>query len=249
MDAVVPLTRIENDFSINTEYLLKIFIMKPLFTEEQFKLAKTYDLLPCECYQCGNTFYKNKHFIMMVLNPNTNKKGMYCSKKCQWISKITQLNVVCTNCGKEFKKIPSQITKNNFCSQSCSCTYNNTHKTKGYCRSKLEKYLENELVKLYSNLEILFNNKTTINSELDIYIPSLKLAFELNGIFHYEPIYGQKTLNQVQNNDNKKFHACIEHDIDLCIIDTSQQKYFKIETSKKYLNIIINIIKERLLTI
>jgi DNA-binding XRE family transcriptional regulator len=223
--------------------------VKSLFTEEQFKLAKIYDLLPCECYQCSSTFYITKHYIKRVLNPNSNKRGMYCSKKCQSISQITKLNVVCTNCGKEFKKIPSQITKNNFCSSSCSVRYNNTHKTKGYRRSKLEKYLETELIKLYSDLKILFNNKTTINSELDIYIPELKLAFELNGIFHYEPIYGKETLNQIQNNDNHKFHTCIEQGIDLCIIDVSQQKYFKIETSKKYLDIITNIIKERLLTI
>ena len=36
-----------------------------------------------------------------------------------------------------------------------------------------------------------------INSELDVYVPSLNLAFELNGIFHYEPIYGEKKLNQI----------------------------------------------------
>jgi len=225
--------------------------MKPLFTEEQFKLSKSYDLLPCECYICGNSFYKTKHFIMMILNPNTSKRGMYCSKLCQSISQVTKTNLICTNCGKEFKIMSYQLkkSKNHFCSQSCSGTYNNTHKTKGYRRSKLEKYLENELIKSYPKLEILFNNKNTINSELDIYIPELKLAFELNGIFHYEPIYGQNKLNQIQNNDNRKFQACLENNIELCIIDTSQQKYFKKLSSQKYLSIIINIIEKRLLII
>ena len=157
--------------------------------------------------------------------------------------------MTCTNCGKTFNKIPSQIHDNNFCSSSCAAIYNNTHKTKGNRRSKLEKYLEEQLNLLYPDLEILFNSKEIINSELDIYLPKLKLAFELNGIFHYESIYGQNKLDQIQNNDNRKFQACIEKGINLCIIDTSKQKYFKEQTSQKYLDIIINIVKERISTI
>ena len=68
----------------------------------------------------------------------------------------------------------------------------------------------------------------------------------LNGIFHYEPIYGQDKLSQIQNNDNRKFQACIENGIELCIIDSSQQKYFKEQSSLKYLNIITNIINKLL---
>lgn len=99
---------------------------------------------------------------------------------------------------------------------------------------------------LYPNLIFHFNHKDTINSELDIYIPSLKLAFEINGIFHYEPIFGKNKLHQIQNNDNNKFQLCQKHNISLCIIDTSSQKYFKEQTSKKYLNIITNIIDQHL---
>ena len=140
--------------------------------------------------------------------------------------------------------IKSDKSKNLFCSHSCAAKYNNTHKTKGCRRSKLEIWLEQKLKEKYS-FEILFNEKNIINSELDIYIPHLKLAFELNGIFHYEPIFGKEKLSQIQNNDNRKFQACLEHDIELCIIDTSQQKYFKEKTSLKYLNIICNIIESR----
>lgn len=75
---------------------------------------------------------------------------------------------------------------------------------------------------------------------LCIYIPSLKLAFELNGIFHYEPIYGEDKLNQIQNNDIEKNKSCINEGIKLCVINTSEQKYFKEKSSKKYLNIISN---------
>ena len=94
------------------------------------------------------------------------------------------------------------MTKNNFCSRSCSATFNNKNKTYGTRRSKLEVFLEKELIKLYPDLLFHFNRKDTINSELDIYIPSLKLAFELNGIFHYEPIYGDNKLSPLDKSLN-----------------------------------------------
>jgi hypothetical protein len=76
-----------------------------------------------------------------------------------------------------------------------SCSTNLTNFL-GYNRSKLEIYLEQELIKLYSTLEIHFCRSDTIGSELDIYIPSLKLAFEINGIFHYKPIFGEDKLKK-----------------------------------------------------
>lgn len=157
-------------------------------------------------------------------------------------------NVFCKNCNKEFKKTVAEIknTKNNFCCQSCAAIYNNTHKTKGIRVSKLEVWLAKELPKLYPNLEFHFNRKDTINSELDIYIPSLKLAFELNGIFHYEPIFGKEKLKSIKNNDNRKFQACIENNIELCIIDSSSLGYFKLDKVKKYLDMIKHIIDLKL---
>lgn len=125
-----------------------------------------------------------------------------------------------------------------------AATYNNTHKTHGTRRSKLEPWLEGQLKKLYPDLNMIFNGKDTINSELDIYIPSLKLAFELNGIFHYEPIYGKDKLQSIKNNDTRKFQACIEKGISLCIVDSSQQKRFSPKSSQKYLDIIVNIIED-----
>ena len=108
-----------------------------------------------------------------------------------------------------------KIYKNIFCTHSCAARYNNTHKTTGNRRSKLEVWLENKLINLYPELEIHFNRKDTINSELDVYIPMLKVAFELNGIYHYVPIHGIELLTRIKNNDNKKIQACIEQGIEL----------------------------------
>lgn len=223
--------------------------MKPLYTQEEFKKAKTKDKLPCKCYACDDIFYKTKLSIQIILNPNSSSKGKYCSHECYSKNLITKEKLNCTNCNTEFEKLPNQIkkSKNHFCSKSCSATYNNKHKTHGNRRSKLEKYIEEQLIVLHPNLDIHFNRKDTVGSELDIYIPSLNIAFELNGPFHYEPIYGVDKLNQIQSNDISKSKACHDTKIDLCIIDASQQKYVKPSTSQKYLDIIIEIINERLL--
>jgi hypothetical protein len=112
--------------------------------------------------------------------------------------------------------------------------------------SKLEIWLSQELPKIFTNLKFEFNNKQAINSELDIYIPELKLAFELNGIFHYEPIFGKDKLEKTQNNDNRKFQACLEKEIELVIMDVSSMNYFKPIKGQKYLDIIIQIITQKM---
>jgi hypothetical protein len=225
--------------------------MKPLYTKEQFKNAKSNDLLPCECIICNTTFYKLKRVINRINNKdyksdNTNS-GNFCSSKCALSVKLKFKIVNCLTCNIQFEKKLCEIkkTKNNFCSRSCAATYNNKHKSYGNRRSKLEIYLEEQLTLIYPNLNIDYNKKDKIGSELDIYIPLLNLAIELNGIFHYEPIYGVDKLTQTQKNDISKSKACHDAKIDLCIIDTSSQKYVKSSTCKKYLDIITNIINQR----
>jgi hypothetical protein len=160
----------------------------------------------------------------------------------------TSQSLSCNQCNKYFEKRPAEIrsTKHNFCSHSCHAQWQNTHKTKGTRVSKLEVWLQTQLPALYPSIEFHFNRTDAINAELDIFIPSIKLAFELNGIFHYEPIYGPEKLASTQNNDNRKILACAERGIGLCIIDVSHQKYFKEQSSMKFLDIIKNIIDLKL---
>jgi len=224
--------------------------MKPQYIQEQYELAKSNDKLPCECYYCSNTFYKMKKEIKSYLNGNQKHAIKFCSKKCDGLSNRTKIKSHCSCCNTVYFRTPSQLKKsksgNGFCSQSCAATYNNTHKTTGTRISKLEVWIQSKLDELYPNLEIHYNRKEAINSELDIYIPLLNLAFELNGVFHYEPIFGVDKLQKIQENDQSKSKACYDAKIDLCIIDTSNQKYVKPKTSQKYLDIMIKIINERL---
>jgi len=76
--------------------------------------------------------------------------------------------------------------------------------------------------------------------------PTLELAFELNGIFHYEPIFGQDKLSQIQNNDGRRFQVCLERGIELCIVDVSVLKYFKPANAQRYLDIVSGIIGQKL---
>lgn len=225
--------------------------MKPLYTQEQFDNAKSNDKLSCQCYNCFNDFNVEKKIIKRHLTNINNAKDtiQYCSRTCQANARQIRVNIKCTNCHINFEKWPSQIqrSKNHFCSKSCAASYNNKNKTHGTRRSKLEVYLEEQLTLLYPNLIIDYNKKNVIGSELDIYIPSLNLAFELNGIFHYEPIYGSNKLDQIQNNDQNKFQSCINNGISLCIIDASNLKYFKPSNCQKYLDIITNIISKNLI--
>lgn len=227
--------------------------MNPITSQEEISQMKWSDLVTFQCQKCERNFTRPKKQYNEALK-GSRGPIRFCSNKCSACStlkergKSPKKEVECKNCSKMFCKRCCDIkkTKNNFCSKSCAATYNNTHKTSGNRKSKLEEWLESQLRDIYPNLIILFNRKDIINSELDIYIPSLKLAFELNGIFHYEPIFGEDKLSQIQNNDHRKFQACLEKNIELCIIDSSQQKKFTEVSSQKYLDIITNLVNLKL---
>lgn len=224
--------------------------MKPLYTNTLFLNSKSTDKLPCKCYQCDSIFYEQKKSITYELKHHRGRIK-FCSQYCNNLFNnipISQ-NVNCSNCDKIFKKKLSQIKKsksgNHFCSKSCSATFNNKHKSYGIKRSKLEVWLEEQLSTLYPNIEIQYNQKSAISSELDIYIPSINLAFELNGIFHYKPIFGEVTLSQIQNNDQNKINICQKENIELHTINSSALKKFKPEKAQKYMNIIKKIINNK----
>lgn len=216
------------------------------YSKEQFDTSKSRDLLELTCEFCSSSFKKPKNEIQRELFSNRNTLR-FCSRKCYGLFTSKSILITCKHCNTHTSRCQSEYkkSKNHFCSSSCFGTYNISHRKTGTRRSKLENWIESKLNEKYPNLEIHYNRKDTINSELDIYIPSLKLAFELNGIFHYEPIYGPDKLSKIQNNDTRKFQACLERGIELCIIDTSTVRYFKEHIYNNYLNIISNIIEVR----
>lgn len=148
--------------------------------------------------------------------------------------------VSCKQCKKEFSKLANQIrkSKNDFCSRSCSGTYTNTHRTTGNRISKLELYLQEHL----SGHKYLYNERKTCGGlELDIYVPSKRLAFEINGIFHYKPIFGQDKLNRILEKDSLKISLCKDKNIHLCVIK-DESHHFSIEYGERILGNIYKVI-------
>lgn len=222
--------------------------MKLLVPFSELPKYKCRDLLPVECHYCHKSFHAAKNNILWAMKRHGYNYLKYCSRECRNNDKITQITIFCKQCRKRLSRVPSAVSDPNhcFCSKSCAATWNNCHKTKGCRRSKLEFWLETELTKKFPSIKIDYNKTDAINSELDIYIPSLKLAFELNGIFHYEPIYGLKKLQKMKSNDDRKFQACLEKKIELCLLDVSNMKYFKSAWAVKFFEIITGIIERKL---
>ena len=129
-----------------------------------------------------------------------------------------------------------------FCGKSCSASYNNKNKKTGTKISKFEKYIQESLLTL--DEEILFNSKSAIGSELDIYFPKRKLAFEINGVFHYKPIYGEEKFQKILKMDALKQEKCRELGIKLIVVDSSKQHRYDEIGSKEFLDIIVKRIKD-----
>lgn len=218
--------------------------MKKLYNEAEYEGARGIDYLPLECYNCKGKFLLQKKYIKSILSRGLTGWGKFCSNKCNGNFFDQSVKAPCSQCGKEVSRMKKEVRKSKskliFCNLSCSASYNNTHKKVGVVRSKLEIWMENKLESRYPNLIIKYNEKSAIQSELDIYIPSLQIAFELNGIFHYQPIFGEVRLVAIQNMDGVKKIACEKAGIKLHSIDISEQKRFTPSGSLKYLDIVVN---------
>ena len=234
--------------------------MKPLFdTNEVFKRRSSGKTFPLECEECGKTFYRLGRHIRRFLSgiPTTQRGrkvtgfiGKFCSNRCSADYKIKTQNITkpCAHCSsnvtRHLKDFQKSKNGNIFCNQSCAASFNNKNKTSGYRRSQIEIWLEKELTDYFPKLDISYNDKRNICSELDIYIPSLRLAFEINGIFHYQPIYGAEKLSEIQANDADKINKCQQANINLHIIDISSIQRFSPKTGEPYLSFIVERIND-----
>jgi hypothetical protein len=197
------------------------------------------------CSYCGKSFpTPRNHKYMHSIKPHWRS---FCSEDCESKAKTKKLITQCAFCSKPIAKRFCDVRKSKhklfFCSRSHNASYWNRHKTSGCRSSKLEDYIFYQIQNKCPNIPVL-KNDLSLNLELDIYLPTLKLAFELNGIFHYEPIYGESKLERMKINDKQKIITCYEAGIELCVIDTSSQKHFTQKSSQKYLDIVLSLIEQ-----
>ena len=217
--------------------------MKELFTEEELESAKNLDKLPLECYECGGTFHAHKRNILQVRrNSHGRAACKFCSRTCMGAHNITSVEVECAWCQKPVIKRLADLRKSksgrSFCNSSCSIRYNNANKTKGHRRSKFEVHLEKTLSELYPHLTLETNNRKLVGLELDLFIPELNLAIEVNGITHYKPIYGQEKFERIQKNDEIKKKLLAEKKIDLLVLDISGISHFTPEDAEPFIQVV-----------
>jgi very-short-patch-repair endonuclease len=98
--------------------------------------------------------------------------------------------------------------------------------------SKLEKYLLENLLSNNIKVEphkehILSNTKLHI----DLFLPKLNIAIEVDGPSHFEPVWGEEALKRNQNYDHKKTGLLIGKGINL--IRIKQQRDFSKSRAKK----------------
>ncbi len=216
---IFPTVSLTNDELKNTTILID---------NDSFNKLRIKELVPMKCKFCGNNFYQTKHMIIRTVRQGG--FSGFCSTSCSNKNKSNKTKLNCKECNKEIYLSKSRIKplKNNFCSKSCSITYRNKNKTDGYIRSKMEDFIESKIKEEFPNLECICNERKLLNGlELDFYFPKLKLAFELNGITHYEPIYGEDRLERSKDSDKRKMLLCYQLGVELAVIDISSIKYFK----------------------
>lgn len=203
---------------------------------------------PKKCMNCGFIIsYENKEKKFCNHSCSASFNNKLRPKKLIPIKKIKKGKVdwCCPVCYKELLITYSNSLKRKFCSGTCRNKVNNQLINGG--RSKAEKLLEITLLKEFPNCEILFNNRCILsgNKELDVYIPSLKLAIEWNGIYHYKNFRGEEFLKKTQTQDLKKQQECKKLDIELYVVKDlkSNDKFIKEEVDK-IVNYINNKIKK-----
>lgn len=172
---------------------------------------------------------------------NPKKKQMVINKMLKKITK-PKVKFVCPVCGKTLMVTENQFVKRKYCGGTCRNKINN-QKILG-TRSKAEIHLEIELKKEFPKTDILFNDRKKLNGkELDVYIPSINLAIEWNGIYHYKKIRDDETLKKTIDKDNQKVLECKKLGIELYVVKdlTSSKKFINEETKK-----IIKFVKQKL---
>lgn len=213
------------------------------FDQSQFNSGNYKDYITVYCDECNNSFKKKYSFIKYSITHKADATA-FCSLTCRSAFKSRpREEYQCETCSIKFMRpIYGRDSKQKFCNQSCAATYNNIHKCYGFRRSKLEKFIENELSALYPNLEILYNDRKLLGLEIDISIPSLKLAIEINGPTHYFPIYGQSIYDKIKAKDTLKAQHCLDKQIRLTVIDVTDMKVHNLKQSRVYLKQICDLI-------
>lgn len=170
------------------------------------------------CYKC---YYENRiSSIEKVENYLTeNKLPIKLLPQQKWSDSLTKLKFNCNICNSDFEKIPTCIV---YADQGCpKCSKIGRSNSEIYVHEYLEKYFS---IKFKPNLKpfdwLQYNGNKL---ELDGFCPEHQIAFEHQGIQHYE--YNEffhdgdiKNFELQQKRDEAKANLCAKKNIKLIII-------------------------------
>lgn len=144
----------------------------------------------------------------------------YDYSKVEYVDCKTKIKIICPTHG-EFRQYPSYHLNGNGCP---------------FCN---ESHIEREVKNTLEKYKIEFNQKKHFpwlknkqEMELDFYLPTIKVAIEVQGRQHYEPVsFGCKNSDKVQQRfneqikrDKKKKKLCEEHGIKMIYINFNEKK-------------------------
>ena len=142
------------------------------------------------------------------------RSNVFCSKECADSFQTTKKWITCSWCGKPFQQHLCIISR---CKHNSPCCSRD-------CAAKLvykESFIEKEFEDLIKPLGLKYerNCRTIVSPmELDFWLPGIKYAVEINGICHYEPIYGEYVLEAQKARDRLKRRKCKQQGIKLRVV-------------------------------
>lgn len=150
--------------------------------------------------------------------------GIYCSRSCKAAASKRRLTEKCAVCGKDTTRLMSQVRKSKsgkiFCSPECGTIWSNWKGPKFNATSILEREIGEKLKADFPDIEIELGNRTVLDSSVDIWIPGAKVAIEINGPHHYQPLRGSiKSYINTIKNDLRKIRQAQEAGITMYVLD------------------------------
>jgi len=171
------------------------------------------------CPICNNS----KHNIHDIKFMFLNKSIMVLDD--EYTNTFTPLNVLCKKCNREFKLSQHNFKNNRGCPH-CDALL------KGGINSSFEKQVREFVSSIVSNDLLIFNDVATLVNpytkrrlELDIFLPSMNKAIEVNGTWHKQ--------EAVMRRDKIKSDLCIDKGIDLFYVEHRDWNNKSLHTNTK----------------
>ena len=176
-----------------------IIVICPIHCE--FNINPSHHLNGVGCSKCAGN-YKNttEEFIIKAKNIHNNK---YCYNLLDYKNNKTKIKIICSKHGI-FEQNPSHHLF------GCGCPKCNSSKGENEIRKYLEKY--NFIFKEQKRFDKCKNKKTL---PFDFYLIEYNICIEYDGLHHYEPIRGEKSLEIVKLHDKIKTKFCTDNNITL----------------------------------